>query len=106
MVAVWGRGNWVVGYVGGCSEARRGSRVSSPGRAACRVGRRSGGGAPCGSGAGPWWVSSVSGFHFRVGGIVVCGGESWGGSMFWPSGSEDVIELELRSSSSSNVPCL
>ena len=64
------------------------------------------GGRPCGSGAGPWWVSSVSGFHFRVGGIVVCGGEGWGGSMFWPSGSEDVIELELRFSASSDVPCL
>ena len=45
-------------------------------------------------------MSNVSGFDFRMGGIIVCGGESWGGSMFWPGGSEDVIELELRFSAS------
>ena len=107
MVAVWGRGNWVVGYVGGYSEARRGSRVSSPGRAACRIGRRSGGGgAPAAPGRALGGCLVFPGFVFAWGALLSVVGKAGGGSMFWPSGSEDVIELELRFSASSHVPCL
>ena len=45
------------------------------------------------------------GFIFAWGALLSVVGKA-GGSIFWPSGSEDVIELELRFSASSHVPCL
>ena len=83
MVAVWGRGNWVVGYVGGYSEARRGSRVSSPGRAACRIGRRSGGGgAPAAPERALGGCLVFPGFIFAWGALLSVVGKAGGDLCF------------------------